>query len=616
METIIFLAIFLTCFFIWTEKQSTKRLQENAVEYAKIVNQALWDKYGPGSKYAYFNAYLGRDYSQTGIGYLVNEWGENPWEAVAQTTEHTGSTLGFVAAPQAPQWFDETLDRTDDAVKQLQKAMDKGLYLAAPDEIDFATPHYRVLNFQSVQNAAKTLRHWAMRDWLRGNHPQAIDRLGEIIRFGNVLKAGPTLIEHLIRIAVLSIALDGIDFLTWANPTLQDNQQILTLLQQSNPQEWNYPPYMESWLYLVLDNWSYFSQFSPEQMAAFVLFEGTNDSQKPKEVDFALRKANIVPKNPLSMLEVSSILNKWTTLPTLRKRVHTVSPAVYETDPLLSPQDARKMPEIIYLASRYNSNVAGYNKFNADTRLEVAKSKALVLLAAYWARQWKDEHNRWPSLVEVYTECPFKYVEWIETADPTPLVNRFLSFHAPPSQHYYYPEKALYNERHPDQVFYPLPWPNTLYLHTRQDTKLHPKRTELVDWTMGTLQAFKPLVCSVTISSYVTKPFELFADPQYKQEMEDFFSDYWDETQLQRDLDALAQEHPDGKKVIQFAEELEIRLNLPQKSYWVAQPGPDKVLESEYYERHMSGTDRWTMYYPSNGIQSRGDIFQLVGWEY
>jgi len=575
------------------EQRHTRHLEKDMQSMIQEVNQAMWDKFGPGTKQGYIDFFSEtKNTNITGNMNIPPVPSQNEphyrslWdEIMSLTTTEMGDCRGFIAVESTPEWFKTKLAEIEPKVQQLQALLDKGPYLAAPGEIDFTTTTVRFGNDLGFQQAARVLRLLSEKDWLSGNREKAVQDLATGLRLGEALCYSPWLIDQMIRQALYSIGLQGFDTYAWTDPSPEDNRLLLAALEKFDTQKWEIPPSTENFLWNYLGNldtnalWFY----SKESEAVGVLFNRARfiDPTSRK----ALQKAGLIPRPWWRFSYEVSPLLKWTTLPAMRKRAERAPDSFFEGDAVFSPDTVKKFPRLVYLVSRYCiKSIPNFS--NAATRMETTRLTAQVLQAAYRARCWRDEHKAWPTAEQMAALLPKGATfGWHVTEDARWLATYFENMNNPQS------EDSMPYESH---GYYGGPYPVAMpgYININQYRQrmkevmghfpeeihllLDLSHTEKANWVKGIFESYTGLVESVKVE-----------DSIYKQ-----------------------QYNPYGNTVsIMPMKHITVHLRLPKRSYWVSQPGPggaaDVLVDEEIF----------VPYNPSNGLKSKGSIVQLAGWE-
>ncbi|MEW6235920.1 MAG: hypothetical protein AB1656_11075 [Candidatus Omnitrophota bacterium] len=566
LEASIVLAILLVVLSQWSDRREQRILREHSIECATMLNQAIWDRFGPGAKTPYMELF-GQSNSPNSFRDKINEF-----ENYAQSV---GQPWGFVAVPGAPQGFQDRLNVAADIIGCVTKVLEGGPFIAAPSEIYFSTNEYAIMNFLSVQLVSKAMQHLAWRNWTGGDKAKAVEYAKDNVRLGDSLRYGPALIEQLIGFAVKGIALNSFNGFAWTDPGKEENRLILQTLMDLHPENWDASTNLE-YLLFPLTDWNPPNESTtPNDLAAAVLLREA-PADPPTKAASLLRQAGMIPKKKLRFDRVVSLLGKWTTKPAMKKRAKKLPAVYYKEDGFLSEQAAHRFPPLLYAASRVSQ--AAYNK-NYFSRMESVKGKALALIGAYWARCYRDEHNGvWPTKEEFRSQCPVKdqvdmrIIEaanteashtllWINSYVYKLLAQQFMVF---------------FNQSRNDKDCIPDPdTPGQFYLRCVFNSNEAGK--EYVAWKVACIKAFAPFVENVTLKMGNDSP---------------FWKDY---------IDAYGIGHPGFNNM---AEALAIQIKLPKKTYWIYHRGPDGVWD-----------DMGDIYDPSNGTNSKGDIVQLAGWE-
>ncbi|MFB3789482.1 MAG: hypothetical protein ACE15F_24250 [bacterium] len=594
MELIIVLTVCLLALSTWHERRVANRQREQALELATLLNQTLWDKYGPGTKQGYRDL-LGSD------PYTTFNLGDDRSQAVSvfdelnQVENLVGNAGAILAVPEAPEWYQSRLKRAEEWAVQLPPVLEKGPYLAAPGEIYFATTALNSFWSSIITQKANGMKQLALRDWMHGNRDQAITRLVDIIRLGDALRFSPVAWEQLMRTMVIEIGLDGFDTVLWTNPGPEDNQKILAALRQFKPEEWYFPSYVENIL------WTDYSDYAgrlyrPDTFAAILMLNGVPDPQRVPKIDDLYHEIGLIPDWRIEQLrgipkalvfwddryarffkqrgsrKTAALLEKWTTLPAMRKRMQNLPDWFYESDPLLSADNARRFPPLVYAASRFCTLFAEpYYQTNALTRLLVARQRMAALTAAFWGRCQRDTKGAWLSSEEFADQFD-KQFQWTVNLLPdrnnTQLVEAYLARHQVNKRFYLDETKTEVNPGDHSEINFPMKWYEQEIIAKAEIPSVTATREELENWVRGIFQN-DPLVETI-------QPHHVEVPGYY---------------------------HPSNETIL-AVKSYQVKLKLPKTSYWVVQTGPDGISDLPFLP-----------YNPTNGAQSRGDILQLAGWE-
>ena len=133
----------------------------------------------------------------------------------------------------------------------------------------------------------------------------------------------------------------------------------------------------------------------------------------------------MVPGTRIENDEVYRRLNKWTTLPAMRKRANGLPDRFYEMDPFFPLEMTKSMPPLLYAASRYSkvvednsSVVIWFKQFRDSVR---------YLTAVFRVRCWKDERGCWPTESEFKSEITDDdSITWHVERRPEVIVSRIL----------------------------------------------------------------------------------------------------------------------------------------------------------------------------------------------
>lgn len=629
-EAVIVITILMIFIVRSVEQQRMENHLQTRVDRMKVLNQALWDQYGPGSRYAYDRIIQPENYEK-----FVNHNPQlihytDPWQKVFETVDAAnaaGVVEGILGVDEAPDWFDECLDEAEKLSNVLEEALQTGPYLAAPDEVFFATDRVIIPNFLRMQNTAKVLRHYAMKQWYKGERKEAVETLHQIMRMTDAFRVDPYLISHLIRAAVNDMGMQGMERLLWLEPALEDLQRMNAVLHSTDINTWKKPDYAERFI------WFEGEILSSDSFASLLLL--TKTETRDENYASVLEETGVFPRFTLSKTETASLLRKWTTVPAMKKRLQNPPDAFYEGDPLLKPEDAKQLPALWYAAYRYNSNLFGYNELNANTRFDIVRTHMQLLRQAVWARILKEQTGQFPDRERYQSylneEMPLEYYNYSYQVNPgqndDKLIEKFKQIHYS-SEHlknFFHPVKGL-DQWDKRKIHYPIDygfnWYNfdpqryNYFGNPNSDLKdFKPQRDELVNWTAGIFQAFKPIVKSTTITySTLRETLQNRMDAGDENINSAFQGGYgmmgYGMMGLGMGMPMQTNEGVTGavddlSQLDQpIASYLTVELDLPKETLWFVHQGPNKLFDAGN-----------ASYDPSNGITSVGDIYQFVGWK-
>lgn len=591
MELIIVLTVCLLALSTWHERRVAHRQREQSLELATLLNQTLWDKYGPGTKQGYWDLFAKDPYTTINLGDDRSRT-ISVFEELNQVELLVGNAGAVLAVPEAPEWYQSRLRRAEEWAAQLPPVLEKGPYLAAPGEIYFATNANRALWIPGIAPKANGMKQLALRDWMQGNKDQAVTRLVDIIRLGDAFRYSPMAWDQLTRAMVIEIGLDGFDTVLWTNPGPEDNQKILDALRQFKPEEWHIPSYVENIL------WTDYSDYAgmmgrlyrPDTVAVSLLLNGMPEFPSDARVVELFYETGLIPawryeklralrKDPAAWNDffgsrsrqrysrpTAALLEKWTTLPAMRKRMQSLPDWFYESDPLLSADNARRFPPLVYAASRFSTLFGNdFYQNNMVVRLIVARQRMAALTAAFWGRCQRDTKGAWLSYEEFNAQFE-KQFQWTVDLFPdrsnTQLIEAYIARHQVNKRFYLDETKTEVNPGDRSEINFPMKWFAQDTIARAEIPSVTATREELENWVRGIFQN-DPLVETI-------RPIYGFHDDQ----------------------------------VLGRIRSYQVKLNLPKTSYWIMQTGPDGMRDLPFLP-----------YNPTNGAQSRGDILQLAGWD-
>jgi hypothetical protein len=626
MECTILVALILALGNMWFEAKQTKRLQEQAPEYAKIINQAIWDKYGPGQKEAYYKLFPDIP-SLLDIVPVIPEEFHTPCR-----------NQGFVANSNSPEWFNIFSGEIEKLEQQIEQALQNGPFIAAPDESYFTdTSMYHPLNFNRMTKISHFIRQLAYRDWLRGDAESALKRLNTIIGLGESLKYACSVgIEQLIRIDINRTGLKGFDQLIWTDPDQEKTSLIYENLKKIKTNEWRLPgficnPLMQS---LITDD-----GFSSDQLAASMLlnqlsiqlrkkvksseekdnyvislrnkiinknnktdsiralkFGTTFGKDNEKSYGFYdlcmdIKEAGLLPDKEIKPYKANSQLGKWSTLAALRKRCEQLPDAFYENDPLLSAEQARKLPKLTYAVSRLCDAPFNFQFFNnndfARKRMAELKKRAIVLQAAYQWRIERDENGKWLTPEQMDNKFQLtNQIYYVVDNNPERLARHFI-------------KKNIISDYTPKDLLVAAPGffnaadSEIIYVQnvpSKTDKGINARffRKSNHEWMEGMLSAMSPLVESVT--SRITHASQ---QNDYRR------NEYMDNSVWMRPLPKPEQ----GDSPVEQREYI-VKIKIPRKTYWIMTDKANRIL-----------TNQLTGSFGHNQFEETNEI-QLAGWEW
>lgn len=609
-EVIIIATIMMFIIFRGIEKDRYQHHSETKGDRFAVLNQELWDQYGPGSRYAYDKVFDPESYEKYVNGNVDLVGYKNPWEKVFETLDAanaSGVIEGILAVDEAPDWFDERLDAAEELITALDEAFETGLYITSPNEIYFNNDIMNSPNFLYMQKTAKVLRHYAMRQWQQGDRTEAINTIHKIIQIGDALQAEKSLIAHLIRIAVFDMGLHGMERFLWLEPSLSELELMQEVLLSTDLSTWNYPAYTDRFI------WYNFPE-NPDYVAmAFLLTESPHVDQ---HFAVKLQDEGVLPRFTLSNASTIAITRKWTTIPAMEKRLSDVPDGYYEGDPLLRPENAKKLPPLLYAAYRYQPNPSGNYLHNVNVRMDVVRNHMKLLRQAVWARIIKEQTGQYPDKERYYNHVAVQepdeennFAHSVDRGEENHmLIAKFKQIHYS-SNHLRkltVPVKGLeqWDNRKLHYSFNYQPSLSQYNLFGNSSAGLNGielEQEELVNWTSGIFKAFKPFVKSVTVTRTSMResiqnnlleagfPRAVHDDPSFYPKKYDGNGNLIPSNQYLNDT---------------VAAYLTVELDLPKVTHWFVHQGPDSQFNAETIS-----------YDPSNGTKSAGDIYQFVGWE-
>jgi len=588
LESVILVAGVAVVIDLWPGPRGRRdEWRDNVQQLSAVLHQALRQKYPPGDTQAYealfpeefmpgpmgLRAAAETAYDRTtgllGAGPMIDLDVPVRWSAPVEMARLAGGPKGMPAVPEAPEIFFAKLAEAEVLAASLENTLETGPFVPRRSTS-------LGISFVAVQDAARSLRLLAGREWLKGNHQRALEYAADIIRLGDALEPHYADIGQLIRVAVYTIGLGGFDSFAWADPGAEEDRLILTRLTELETEKRVLPPHAESPLWSLLMIWGNYrtdEEFG-DLWAATMLLGSAGESAPDEATRTLLKELGIIPDEKLDSGELVERLSRWTTLPAMRRRAGNIPEAYYHTDPWLPASAALRLPPLVYLASRVRPGAEdtegvvsmwfAYGEL-AEGWFERTGARAETLRAAYQARVWRDENGRWPGPEEFRTLAgPQASVQWHVLTDPGVLVDRFrqryqtLGGTAPAGE-------WEADATGPAKIRYPLHSNPAAALPRLAARALVPTQDEIATWMKGILEA-QPLVESGTASRVEAEPSGL---------------------------------HTESGPV------LIANLRLPKSSFWVTHPGVDGKADGPT-----------VVYDASNGTTSAGDIVQLAGWEW
>lgn len=521
----------------WGKHGNDRAIYPSYNKTMKSIHQAIWDKYGPGTKEEYIRIFdINFDQGPSRFPQFANlKSGPSWFQTAYHVSQHIGDTLAFTAVPEAPDWFQDDLNRAAIAADLLHQTLEKGPMIPAPDERDFRLGTDTTINYFNIQNGVRTLRQLALRDWMAAEWDRAIERLNDILRLGDAFEHSTNLIDHLMRASIINTGLSGFQTIIWNDPEPEMNRKIYEMLERLESWNWTFPPYLENILFRDFN--AFDKNMSPDRWCTFMLLINTSNPECEPDLTKTLCRMGVIPRNERTISRALALLDQWTALPAMRKRLAGLPDSFFESDDLFSIEDAKQIPRILYVASKVQMKTKNYYP-DLRKRLDVAQAEALTLAGAYWVRCWHDEHGTWP------TENDFDASPYGETLDlaitelPEVVLNHFAAMYpvVNPYQGIARPSSVI---REKGEILYPFNVPPE---NSPEFKKYHPdtSRAGLIDWTKGMFTAMQPWVESVTpiiISEATTGITHFYPLPEFvRSQSRDYFT---------------------------------IKLHLPKKTYWV-----------------------------------------------
>lgn len=607
MESTIVMALLISGAIVWFEKKTEERIRENIPAAFKMYNKALWDKYGPGNRIAYIDLFVQPQ------GDYNNIWLNSPFvEYKPRNFE-----CGLAAVQEAPDWFYTNLDLFKEFPKQLHQTLEVGPAITALEESGFFE-----LDESLAEVYCRTLRYMALRDWLQGNREKAISQLIDLIRLGYAFRYSPAYLEqYTLRDVATRSGLDGLDSLIWKNLDASSTQTILKALRTVQPESWSIPFCCNNgiWTFPQVEN----APSAPIFVfltTAYLLgrIPHTDSKETLNQIGiYGYKDEDIV---------ISRIKN-WTTLPAMNKRLRKLPESFYEDDYLLSSEQAKSIPPLLYACAKVSKNfvkdVEEYWEKPASTEQRqqnpVVQSKVEVqaLEAALWCRKWREERGAWPAPEEFKTQYPSgESFQLLKINTPLPLLLGFQRLFEKQSLNYDSSDNLDFN---PLEVSYP--YPNTLTFtfahHVEERNKLNLEEKERIEWTLGIYQAFSPLVktATYTIADFPNEMFRTGDSPatiMYQVTSPPALTaiDAIAGVSSERNDFEIVRTIPiDGYRynsIINYT----IELNAPQNSYWIAEYDDESISPDEFLIENLPTPkkDNRRYYHIRPAIQ-------LAGWE-
>ncbi len=400
IELTIVLALLLSGGVVWMQKKADERLRNQFPQMMKILNQVVWEKYGPGNLEAYQQLFP-EPRKRKAADITPDDL------SLALSSLPFNGDCGYAVVNGAQERFRSTVDGLEDFADRLHQALALGPIIPSPGENIGFWPFFPIDSL-AVRSHARGLKFLAFRDWIKGDRKSAVIRLMDVMRLGYAFRACSDL-SLSVHLECMEDGLRGINSLLWNNP---DGDSCRLLLQdlEALPLETLdlsvsfFNPMWGTLKYVMSDNHS----SANDLFAAAIL-------QSPCEESV---------RNALWEVGVkSNRLNQWTTVPALKKRLEKLPDSFFENDPLFSIELAKSLPRILYVASKANRLMSdNVFRFYSD-RIENVKRKALAIQGALWARNWRGERGVWPTGEEFSTQCPVgDRFSLLTVEDPRPIL--------------------------------------------------------------------------------------------------------------------------------------------------------------------------------------------------
>lgn len=569
------LALFISV--ILLENNHAERQRSLRPQLIQILNQVVWDQYGPGNHEAFQKLYKDFPHIQQGDSRNVFPYADTlpfNWEC------------GFAATNDITPLLISYKDYFENFASSLHTAVETGPDIPPPSEAD--SPEEKPINTSSHM---KLLRIFAYQHWMRGDRPQAIQILADTLRYGQSFLASNDIYDQLTRMQILQYGLEGIANLIWNNPSVEDCRLMREQLAKLNPAEWSFPSYWGDPLWSHVSNLD--RSFLPDLDAAFGFNYDQDDHtlQILQSIGIPVAYKNFSRINPLRSNSLFPC--KWTTLPALRKRIQKLPPSFYENDPLFKPEQIKKIPPILYAASRLyeiSSNKVdryrGSFHLSFSEEMEKIKIRALALDSALWARQYREEHGVWPVSEEFQTQSPAG-----KTLIFAPIQNfRILALHL---QKLFEPSQEDNNNHNPKKL-QSVQYPNSHSIRFQCPAyiadRIHLENKVKVEiaWTLSIFQAASPLVQSATFD--ITDLSRGTVINNMGMEPEKTGTD-------------------DEGRPFNATIEYRLELNAPTYTYWIL----DRTEDSRPPDLIL--LDILTKEGTENHNLKKGKTVQLVGWE-
>lgn len=529
----------------------------------RTLSEAVWQRYGPGSQQVY----------DVLLGYTERGGISHPGAPILAVVDEANRLLGFpggtMVTSGAPTWLHEALPAMEAFATALAQARAHGPYLAAPDEPTFQTMYARWPSWTGWRGTPLLLRALATSQWARGEHRRAVETLALILELNDAFRHSLSGTTHYWRIQwFLRTFLTTVKGLLLRDPTPTESLLLLETTERIEPESWSLPEHcdglprlidlMDPTMRLSMRRLRFVPPLSTDgMMLAALLWERARRQEA---------NGSITSWGPVRAL------GAWTAIPAAKRRALRHREELIPQDRLLTPEQARAFPPLLYVTSFYRGRsvrIAG---------LAHAQASTLALRTALRVRCWRDRYGAWPD-TEAFAELAEHHsaLSLQATTQPEPLlVNLLRLYKTAIDRDQDISDEELLRDRAtlgpPVQIRIPLRLQRSYGTKAAKVDLGSATEALVARWAQSALEACRPLIAAVTVA---WKP---------------------------REKEASVQENP----LHHFAD-LVADLNLPRRTWWVVYHPP---LQDKPAPPMLTK--------PSSVNCTLGDcsVAQLAGWDW
>ncbi|MDX9755183.1 MAG: hypothetical protein RBU29_14555, partial [bacterium] len=438
LEITILLSIILGLIYRSWEQQEVQRQYQECLKLHTLVNQVMYDKYGPGRMEPY------------------EKWVESYYQSPAIEMNHYINAWFLerlpLAVPSAPVPFQEGLAETRRLVEAIPALLESGPCIPAPDEIAFST--YTLssdeLSIDRVHTIILSIQQVIFEAFLQGDIQRAGRYWDHVMALSQQFEFTLSEWDYYRSLAIRGICLRILMDLLWFDLSQEELEWVslhaekfrslhsdrwkgpvppsYRIMQSNSPPQWNFPPFVNHFLAPLYWNQNIIYHLATWERPLDSQFLSEYLTLPHKEVlpedEALLREAGIPVNQVKPFFAIVPYTKKWTTIPAIRKRAQTIPDAFFANDPLFSVEQAKHFPSFLYAASKIKQafliQQAQYLvRYDKDLSLQ-----AQMVLHAVNARKIKTETGNWPMAGNFHIQDlpDSKYIKWRteDYSDPFP----------------------------------------------------------------------------------------------------------------------------------------------------------------------------------------------------